>query len=189
MKLSKQQESELLKAYNRWWHSYLNGDIETYDSFFDDEYHFVGSTDGEEYLDRENTTAFLRATANQLAGKAELRNLQRAIETLDEGLVLITDLADAYVLSEGEWVYYSRFRFSSLMRNGKKGWQFVYQHFSAPDTKAEEGETLGCSTKALSLSARLELFLEVCEAVAGAPWPPFARGLLRAALARQWLVR
>ena len=143
MQLSKKQEAELLTVYESWWSSYLTGDVETYDSFLADDYHFVGSTNGEEYLNRKDTTAFFKATAHQMAGKAELRNLKRTIEALDGGLILITDVADAYIITESEWVFYSRFRFSSLLRENKNGWRFIYQHFSAPDTKAQEGETLG----------------------------------------------
>src|SRR5690606_16391068 len=105
--------------------------------------YFVGSTNDEEYLNKKETTAFYKATSDQLAGKAELRNLKRTIEELDGGLVLITDLADAYVISKHEWIFYSRFRFSSLMKETSHGWLFIYQHFSTPDTKAQEGETLG----------------------------------------------
>jgi len=143
MKPDKKQEAEVLKVYDAWWHSYLTGDVKTYDSLLDDEYRFVGSTNGEEFLNRKDTTKFFELTADQLAGKAELRNLTRTIEKLDSGHILITDLADAYVISESEWVFYSRFRFTSLMKETKNGWRFIYQHFSAPDTKAQEGETLG----------------------------------------------
>ena len=132
-----------MQVYETWWHSYLNGDVDTYDYYLDDDYHFVGSTNGEEYLNRESTTAFFKATAHQLAGKAELRNRSKTIEELEGGLVLITEVADAYVISQPEWVFYSRFRFTSIMRKRKRGWRFFYQHFSAPDTKAQEGETLG----------------------------------------------
>jgi signal transduction histidine kinase len=142
MNLTDKQELELMQVYNTWWDSYLNGDVETYDSFLDDDFRFVGSTNGEEYLNRKDTTDFFAATADQLAGKADLRNVIRNMDVLD-GLVLITDLADAYVLSNDEWIFYSRFRFTCLMRENEDGWKFVYQHFSAPDSKAQEGETLG----------------------------------------------
>ena len=142
MNLSKQAEKELLLVYNSWWESYLNGDIPTYDSFLDDDFRFVGSTDGEEFLNRKGSTSFFEATADQLAGKAKLGNILRTIEPIDS-MVLITDLADAYVLDGNDWVYYARFRFTSLMRKTSNGWRFFYQHFSTPDVKAEEGETLG----------------------------------------------
>ncbi|MGB5262896.1 MAG: ATP-binding protein, partial [Lutimonas sp.] len=109
----------------------------------DDDFHFVGSTNNEEFLSRKDTTAFFKATADQLAGKAELRNTVRNIDILNNDLVMITDVADAYVLSEGNWFFYSRFRFTSLLKKKEIGWRFIYQHFSAPDAKAEEGETLG----------------------------------------------
>ena len=142
MKLNKKDEAELMKVYNAWWHSYLNGDIKTYDFYLDDDYRFVGSTGSEEFLNRKDTTAFFEATAEQLAGNAKLENIIQTIETL-EGMVLITDLADTFVRSGSEWVYYARFRFTSLLRKTKNGWRFFYQHFSTPDLKAQEGETIG----------------------------------------------
>ena len=115
MKLTKKEEKALLKVYNTWWESYLNGDVETYDSYLTEDFRFVGSTGGEEFLNKGDTTAFFKATADQLAGKAKLSNIIRTIETL-EGMVLITDLADAHILNGSDWVYYARFRFTSLMR-------------------------------------------------------------------------
>src|SRR5210317_2203260 len=97
MKLSKKAEKDLLQVYDTWWDSYLNGDIKTYDTYLDDDFRFVGSTGGEEFLNRKDTTAFFEATADQLAGKAKLENVIRTIEPL-EGMVLITDLADAFIL-------------------------------------------------------------------------------------------
>ncbi|MGB5262533.1 MAG: nuclear transport factor 2 family protein, partial [Lutimonas sp.] len=90
MKLSKKEQEALIHSYETWWHSYLNGDINTYDHYLDDEFHFIGSTNNEEFLNRQDTTAFFKATAEQLAGKAELRNLVRNIEELSNDLVMIT---------------------------------------------------------------------------------------------------
>ena len=67
MNLSKKDEKELLKVYETWWKSYLNGDIDTYNHYLDDDFRFVGSTEGEEFLNRKDTTAFFEATADQLA--------------------------------------------------------------------------------------------------------------------------
>ncbi|MEZ4691741.1 MAG: hypothetical protein R3A12_16920 [Ignavibacteria bacterium] len=33
MNLTKQQESEVMNMYDIWWHSYINGDVKTYDSY------------------------------------------------------------------------------------------------------------------------------------------------------------
>ncbi|MEZ4822047.1 MAG: hypothetical protein R2942_06320 [Ignavibacteria bacterium] len=52
MNLTKQQESEVIIGHI-WWHSYINGDVKTYDSYLDDEYRFVGSTEAEDFLDRK----------------------------------------------------------------------------------------------------------------------------------------
>ncbi|MBK9332004.1 MAG: nuclear transport factor 2 family protein [Ignavibacteria bacterium] len=142
MKLSKELKSEVMQVYDTWWHSYLNGDVKTYDSFLDENYRFVGSTDAENYLDRLDTTKFFEATAYQLAGKAQLRNRTVNLEIINE-LIFITDLADAYFLYDAEWSYYSKFRFTSVIKKSEAGLKFIYQHFSAPDSKAGEGETIG----------------------------------------------
>ncbi len=142
MKLTKQKEKELLKVYDTWLHSYLHGDVETYDFFLDDSYHFIGSTINEELLDRNETTDFFKATADQFAGKTELRNEKKRIEKFGE-LVILTHVFDGWFLNEGGWSYYGRFRFTSTLQEKKEGWRFIYQHFSTTDSKAEEGETIG----------------------------------------------
>ncbi|MGB5273864.1 MAG: nuclear transport factor 2 family protein, partial [Flavobacteriaceae bacterium] len=142
MKLPIAEEKEVRQVYDTWLKSYLNGDIKVYDSYLDPEYRFIGSTDNEEFLNKKDTTNFLKVTADQLAGKAEVRNSVKTVEKLGD-LVFITEVFDAYFLNDAEWAYYGRFRFTSALRKKENGWRFVYQHFSMPDAKAQEGETLG----------------------------------------------
>lgn len=142
MKLSKKDAAEVANVYDTWMHSYLNGDVKTYDSYFDDEYRFIGSTDNEDFLNRTDTTKFFEATADQLAGKVEIRNSRRTFEKFD-GLIFLTELFDAYFLMDTEWAYYGKFRFTSALQKKKEGWRFIYQHFSTPDSKAQEGDTIG----------------------------------------------
>ena len=142
MKLNKRLEEEVFKVYDIWLYSYLNGDVDTFNLYLDNDYRFIGSTDNEVFLDKMEATIFFKETADQLAGKAEVRNSVRTIEKFDE-LIFITDLFDAYFLNENDWAYYGKFRFSSVLKKNKEGWRFVYQHFSTPDSKAQEGETLG----------------------------------------------
>ncbi|MEO5947432.1 MAG: ATP-binding protein [Chitinophagaceae bacterium] len=142
MKLTKRLEAEVTKVYDTWLHSYLNGDIKTYDSFLDKDYHFIGSTDNEDFLNRKQTTKFFKTTADQLAGKCQIKNNIRIIEQFDD-LVFITERFDASFLIEKKWIYYGKFRFSSVMHKKAEGWRFIYQHFSMPDSKAQDGETLG----------------------------------------------
>ena len=68
MKLSKQDEKDLIQVYDSWWHSYLSGDVKTYDFYFAEDYRFIGSTNNEDYLDRKDTTKFFEDTSEQLAG-------------------------------------------------------------------------------------------------------------------------
>ncbi|NGP77836.1 SnoaL-like domain-containing protein [Balneolaceae bacterium YR4-1] len=142
MKLTKQQEAEIMPIYEEWWHSYLNGDVKTYDHYLDEDYRFVGSTVAEDFLNKVDTTQFFDATADQLSGKTQKRNSKLTAQYYD-GIVFITELADAYLLFGDEWTFYGKFRFSSMLRKTSDGWRFIYQHFSVPDSKAHEGETIG----------------------------------------------
>jgi signal transduction histidine kinase len=142
MNLTKKEREEVTKVYDTWLNSYLTGDVETYDSFFDDRYHFIGSTGNEHFLDRRDTTEFFANTGDQFAGKTKIKNNTRTIEKF-EGLIFVTEIFDTYFLIEGDWTYYGKFRFTSALQKNKEGWRFIYQHFSTPDTKAEEGETIG----------------------------------------------
>ena len=90
MKLNKKIKTEVLKIYDTWMHSYLHGDVETYDSFLDDDYHFIGSAKNEEFLNRKDTTKFFEDTGDQFAGKTEIRNETMTIEQFGELIFLLT---------------------------------------------------------------------------------------------------
>ena len=137
MKLTKELEAEVTQVYQTWLNSYLNGDVKTYDSYFDDGYHFIGSTNNEEFLNRKDTTKFFERTAEQFAGKAQLRDNTTHIEEID-GMIFITHFFNAWFQNETAWFFYGRFRFSSTLHRTNKGWRFIYQHFSIPYSKADE---------------------------------------------------
>ncbi len=142
MKLSKKQEIEVWQVYNKWLDAYLNGDTKTYNKYLDKDYHFIGSTNNEEFLNKRDTTNFFKDTADQLAGKCDLRNERKIIEKF-EGLVFVTHLFDAWFKNGDDYAYYGRFRFTNTLKENKQGWRFIYQHFSTTDSKTDEGETIG----------------------------------------------
>ena len=140
--LSKQHEAEAIKVYHAYWVSYLKGDMKAVASFLDDDYKVIGSSEGEVFFNKIKAMKYYKATAAQIAGKAKLRNRIIKVEAID-GLILITEQADFYVLIETEWTFYSKGRISSLLHKKAKDWKFIQQHGSLPDHKAEEGETIG----------------------------------------------
>ncbi len=142
MNLTSKTEQDVLKVYDTWLYSYLNGDIDTYDSYLDNAFHFIGSTANEEFLNRKDTTNFFKATAEQLSGKSQVRNETKIVEQFGE-LIFITHLFDAWFLNGDIWNFYSRFRFTNILQQKENGWKFIYQHYSTPDSKAEEGQTIG----------------------------------------------
>ena len=142
MQLEKDLEKHTLEIYKKWLKAYLNADVKTYDYYFDDRYHFIGSTNNEEFLNRKDTTLFFEQTADQLSGKCDLRNESYTLEKF-ESQIFITHIFDAWFLNEGNYTYYGKFRFSSIMREKNGDWKFIYQHFSTPDSKTEKGDTIG----------------------------------------------
>mgnify|MGYP001821624546 FL=1 len=142
MKLTKKIETEIWKIYDTWMQGYLNADVETYNYYFDEDYHFIGSTNNEEFLNKKDTTDFFRATGDQFAGLTDLRKETKTLEVFGEH-VFLTHFFDAWFKNDEDWSYYGRFRFSSVMHKTKEGWRFIYQHFSMPDSKSEDGQTIG----------------------------------------------
>ncbi len=141
IKLSKEQEKELMLAYNAYWDSYITGDVETMILLLDDDYNQIGSAETEVFFNKKDAVKFLYETIDQVAGKSEIRNRIIKIEPL-EGFILINDLFDIYVLIESEWTFYSKFRASTLMQKKEDGWKFIHQHSSMPDTRTREGENI-----------------------------------------------
>jgi signal transduction histidine kinase/ketosteroid isomerase-like protein len=139
MKITKKQEKEIMQVYNTYWESYLKGDMKTMASLLEDDFKMIGSTEAEVFYNRKEAMKFYTATANQIAGTAELRNRKIKIDVVD-GLVLITEKMDFYVLIDGEWTFYAKGRLSSFLQKKEKGWKFVQQHGSIPDTRTQEGE-------------------------------------------------
>ena len=128
MTLTQKIKTDVLEVYETWLESYLSGDVETYDSYLDNAYHFIGSTNNEEFLSRKEATEFFRATADQLSGKTKVKNETKTVESFG-GLIFLTHACDAWFLGESDWSYYGRFRLSSVLRMTDDGWRFIYQHF------------------------------------------------------------
>ena len=141
MKLTKKEDAEILKVYHTYWDSYLKGDVEIMEPLLADEYTQVGSAEGEVFSNKEDAVQFLYDTINQVAGKLEMRNRKIILEQ-QENAILIHDFCDLYALANNAWVFYSRFRASTIMQQKKEGWKIMHQHSSFPDTKTEEGQNI-----------------------------------------------
>ncbi|MDP5081348.1 MAG: nuclear transport factor 2 family protein [Winogradskyella sp.] len=109
MQLTKTKEKEILEVYDTWMTGYLNADVATYDSYFDDSFHFIGSTNNEEFLNRKDTTEFFRVTGEQLAGMLDLRNESKTLEQFGDH-IFITHICDTWFKNGEDWSYYGRFR-------------------------------------------------------------------------------
>ena len=139
MRTVSKQPIDVMRAYQVYWESYLKGDMETMFSLMDDDFKVIGSSEGEVFYNKKEAMAFYGPAADQIAGISEMRNRQIKKDEID-GLALITEACDFYILVQGKWTFYSKVRLSSFLRNKGNGWKFVHQHGSMPDSRADEGE-------------------------------------------------
>ncbi len=141
IKLTKQQEVEARKAHDLYWNSYIVGDIETLASLLDDRYTQIGSVESEVFFNKKDAVKFVSNTIDQVAGNVEMRHRITKADSVD-GFILFNEQCDLYVLIEGVWTFYSKFRASSLMQKIGESWQMIHQHSSIPDSKAQDGENI-----------------------------------------------
>ena len=141
MTLTKQQEAAVMQAYDAYWDSYIKGDVNKLAALLDEDYSQIGSVETEVFFNKKDAVNFVVTTIDQVAGKVEMRNRITRLEPGDD-FILITELCDLYVLIDGEWTFYAKFRASSLMQQKEDGWKMIHQHSSLPDAKAQDGENI-----------------------------------------------
>ena len=141
MKLTKKLEAEILDIYNAYWDNYLKGDVESMRTLLDEKYTQVGSAETEVFSNKKDAVRFLYDTIDQVAGKLEMRNRKTKLENQNHS-ILIHERCDVYVLADDHWIFYSKFRATSVMQKQKGGWKIIHQHSSFPDARTNDGENI-----------------------------------------------
>jgi ketosteroid isomerase-like protein len=141
MHLTKKQVEEARNVYGLYWDSYQKGDVDTFASTLHDNYEMIGTSESEICHNKAEGIDFFKGQAEEVVGKAELRN--RQINAIPVGdLVLINEMCDIFVLAGTGWAFYSKIRISTFLQETPSGWKVVQQHGSLPDMRVQEGETL-----------------------------------------------
>ena len=140
-KSNKDQESEVLKVYNLYWDSYLNGYLETFASTMDDAFEMIGTSESEVCHSKEDGIEFYKAQIQEVVGKTEMRNRIISSKPLGD-MFLVNEACDVYILGTPEWTFYSKLRLSTILHETKSGWKIIQQHGSLPDMRVEKGETM-----------------------------------------------
>ena len=139
MKLTKKLETGILKAYNEYWGAYLKGDMRSMSYWMHDNIRMIGSGRGEVFENKKTTIKYYKSTADQVAGKADMRN--RKISVLPVGdQVLVNEECDFFVLIGSIWTFYGEGRISTLFTKTNKGWKIIQEHGSMPDARTSRGE-------------------------------------------------
>jgi len=148
MKLNKKLEIEILNFHDSYWDYYLKGNVEGMIQMLDETYSQVGSAEMEVFSNKPDAVKFLHDTIDQVAGNLEMKNRITKIESQGE-LFLAHELCDVYVKTDEKWVFYSKFRATSLIQHKTGGWKFIHQHSSFPDSRTGEGENVAIDKIAL----------------------------------------
>jgi signal transduction histidine kinase/ketosteroid isomerase-like protein len=141
MKLNSKLQAEILTAYHTMWDANLSGDIKTFASFLDNNVTVYGTAAGEVFTSKKEAIKFYRATADQLAGKADFRKRKINIQVIGN-TVVIYEQCDLYVLEEINWMFYGHARITAIFEQKKNSWKIVHMHGSFPDSRTGEGEQL-----------------------------------------------
>ncbi len=147
---------QVIQVYDKWLYRYLIGDVKTYDSYFDDAYHSIGTTQNADFLDRAATTRFLADTADQFAVKCELRNRTLTMEQLGDAIFITPWFAARFNLHRYRNVD-SRFRLISALEVKRKAGTSFTDISLRPIPKLKKGKPLGlkqtmCSPEAEATS-------------------------------------
>ncbi|MGB5377258.1 ATP-binding protein [Muriicola sp.] len=141
MKLTKKTAGEIMQVHEAYWAEYLKGNVEAMAALLDSSYTQVGSAESEVFYTKKEAVQFLHDTIKEVAGKLEMRNRKTSQESQD-GLALVHEICDLYALDGKEWIFYSKFRATTLLREKKEGWKLIHQHSSFPDSKTDEGQNV-----------------------------------------------
>jgi signal transduction histidine kinase/DNA-binding response OmpR family regulator len=70
-----------------------------------------------------------------------MRNRNTSIELLNDTFI-VYELCDAYALVNEKWLYYNKFRATTLLKKEKLGWKFIHQHSSFSDSGTSDGQNI-----------------------------------------------
>ncbi|MDW5290578.1 response regulator [Formosa sp. PL04] len=132
---------EILKLHDLYWSSYLKGNISVMTDLMTEDYIQIGSAEREIFFNKNDAVQFLYETIDQVAGKFEMRNRNTSVEFLNDTFI-VYELCDAYALVDGEWLFYNKFRATTLLRKELLGWKFSHQHSSFSDSGTSDGQNI-----------------------------------------------
>jgi len=141
MKLTRKTEKEVRQVYTAYWDNYFRGKVRAFASLLDDQFRLIGTSESEIIHNKAEAMRWFKAQTKEIVGKGELKKRKITLSALD-GLVLVSEQSDLYILSGGKWKFYSKLRITTFFRNTPKGWKLVQQHGSVPDTRPAAGETV-----------------------------------------------
>lgn len=139
MKLTKVLEAEIVKVMEDYRASYFRGDLEHWATYLVEDYRNIGGTEEEIWNSKEEILGYTCRVIDQMAGLSEIRNKKVQIIPYDP-YFMVHELLDIYIKIEEGWIFYQKFRLSSLIQKRAEGWKVLHQHGSYPDSNTQEGE-------------------------------------------------
>ncbi len=141
MVITKELEEEIKAFMDNYWNNYLEGDIQKWSTFITDDYKNIGGTEEEIWNSKKEIIDYTMQVVHQMVGVSEFRNKRIQVFSLSP-YILAHEFSDIFIKIENEWVFYGKFRISSIIQRSETGLLVVHQHGSYPDSKTEPGEAL-----------------------------------------------
>jgi signal transduction histidine kinase len=139
MKITSKLKAEIKAFLEDYWNSYFQGEMKTYASYLTDDYKTIGGTEQEVFNNKQEMMDYTLAVVNQWVGNVEPRNKKLQIFPLDP-YFMAHEFTDIYINVDKKWVFYGKFRLSSIIQKINSHWKVLHQHGSYPDSKTEAGE-------------------------------------------------
>jgi signal transduction histidine kinase len=139
MKITSKLKAEIKAFLEDLWNSYFQGEMKTLASYLTDDYRTIGGTEQEVFNNKQEMMDYTLAVVNQWVGNVELRNKKLQIFPLDP-YFMAHEFTDIYINVDKKWVFYGKFRLSSIIQKINSHWKVLHQHGSYPDSKTEEDE-------------------------------------------------
>ncbi len=145
MKLTKKIENEIKTVMDDYWASYFDGNLEHWANYLVENYRNIGGTEEEIWSNKKEILDYTYRLIDQMAGQAEMRNKTWDF-ILYNPYIMVHEYLDLYVKVEEQFIFYQKFRLSSLIQKIDNDWKVLHQHGSYPDSKTQEGEAFAFDT-------------------------------------------
>ena len=112
--VTRQLEEEIKLFLDNYWKLYLAGDLQTWSTYLTDDDKHIGGSEEEIWNSQKEIMDSTVAVIDQMVGAVEFRNKKTEVFSLTP-YILAHEFFDRYIKIGNDWVFYGKFRCSSII--------------------------------------------------------------------------